>query len=182
MEKERPVAATDRGGVDTPISEPGSIAVSFEDFFEVEHDRLLGALYLIAGNRHDAEELMQDAFVKVWERWDWVQSLANPTGYLYRIALNAWRMRLRRAAVAARRVIRMRGPRDAFEEVEIREDVRRALATLTPRQRTALVLTELLGYPPTEAAHTMRITPGAVRALTTQARAALRRSMGAAGD
>jgi RNA polymerase sigma-70 factor (ECF subfamily) len=91
-------------------------------------------------------------------------------------------MRLRRAAMAARRMMRVTSRRDPFDEVEIREDIRQALATLTPRQRAALVLTELLGYPATEAAETLRVKPSTVRTLTTQARAALRRSMGAASE
>ena len=42
---------------------------SFEDFFEQTHQRLFGGLCLITGNRHEAEEVMQDAYLKVWERW-----------------------------------------------------------------------------------------------------------------
>jgi DNA-directed RNA polymerase specialized sigma24 family protein len=41
----------------------------FDEFFEVEHERLFKALYFVTGNRHDAEELIQDAFLKLWERW-----------------------------------------------------------------------------------------------------------------
>ncbi len=76
-----------------PVADEAALSNSFEDFFEIEHDRLLGALYLVTGNKHDAEELMQEAFVRVWERWDLVQAFANPTGYLYRTAMNAFRMR-----------------------------------------------------------------------------------------
>jgi hypothetical protein len=42
----------------------------FDEFFEEEHERLFKALYFVTGNRHDAEELMQDAFLSLWERWD----------------------------------------------------------------------------------------------------------------
>ncbi len=42
----------------------------FDVFFEEEGDRLFKALYFVTGNRHDAEELTQDAFLKLWERWD----------------------------------------------------------------------------------------------------------------
>ena len=42
----------------------------FDEFFEEEHERLFKALYFVTGNRHDAEELMQDAFLRLWERWD----------------------------------------------------------------------------------------------------------------
>jgi len=53
----------------------------------------------------------------------------------------------------------------------------RALASLTPRQRAAIVVTELLGYPPKDAAEVLGVRASTVRALTTQARAALRGTM-----
>jgi RNA polymerase sigma-70 factor (ECF subfamily) len=152
-------------------------ALSFEDFFEIEHERLLGAMCLITRNRYEAEELMQDAFLKLWERWDVVQSLAKPTGYLYRTAINLWRMRRRRLLVAARHPFVAAAQTDAYEEVDLREDVARYLASLTPRQRAAVVLTELLGFPPSEAADILKVAPSTVRALTTQGRAALRSSL-----
>ena len=157
-----------------------AIAQSFEDFFEVEHDGLMGALYLVTGDRHEAEEAMQEAFVRVWERWDVVQSFSNPTGYLYRVAINVWRMRQRRLRVAARRLTRAPRVSDAFEDVELREDVRRALASLPARKRAALVLTDLLGYPASEAAVALRVRPSTIRSLTTQARASLRVTLGEA--
>jgi DNA-directed RNA polymerase specialized sigma24 family protein len=54
-----------------------------------------------------------------------------------------------------------------------RDSVARALATLTPRQREAVVLTELLDCATVEAAEIMRIRPATVRVLVSQARAAL---------
>lgn len=155
-----------------------AIAQSFEDFFEVEHDGLMGALYLVTGDRHEAEEAMQEAFVRVWERWEVVQSFSNPTGYLYRTVINVWRMRQRRLRVAARRLTRAPNASDAFEEVELREDVRQALASLPARKRAALVLTDLLGYPASEAASALRVRPSTIRSLTTQARASLRVTLG----
>ena len=78
---------------------------SFEAFFEAEHGRLLRALYLVTGNAEEAEELMQDAFVAVWERWDRVRTMDEPTGYLFRTAMNRYRSRLRRTARATRRAV-----------------------------------------------------------------------------
>jgi RNA polymerase sigma-70 factor (ECF subfamily) len=161
----------------SPLDEDGPVAFaqSFDDFFEVEHERLLGALYLVTGNLPEAEDLMQDAFVKVLQRWDLVQSLADPTGYLYRTAMNGFRTKYRRARMVVRKTMSLgRSEVDRFSEVEMREEVRRALAGLTPRQRAAIVLTELLGYPPSEAARSLGIKASTVRALTTQARATLR--------
>ena len=161
-----------------PAADAHASAPGFEDFFDEERDRLLGALYVVTGNRADAEELMQDAFLKIWERWDFVSSLDNPTGYLYRTAMNAFRMRYRHALVAARRLLPGHTRTDDFDEVEIREDVRNALRGLHPRQRAAIVLTELLGFSSSEAGRTLGIKSSTVRALSTQARAALRRAIG----
>jgi DNA-directed RNA polymerase specialized sigma24 family protein len=42
----------------------------------------------VTGNRHDAEEITQDAFMRLRERWDSMGRIEDPTGYLYRVALN----------------------------------------------------------------------------------------------
>jgi len=149
-------------------------SAGFDAFFADEHERLFRALYFVTGDRQDAEELMQDAFLKVWERWDRVSKVDDPQGYLFRAALNGFRMRRRRAATALRKLSLTAPDRDLFQESEIRADVRRMLLSLSPRQRAALVLTDLLGYSSDDAAHILRIRPSTVRALATQGRNALR--------
>ena len=151
----------------------------FDTFFEEEHERLFKALYFVTGNRHDAEELMQDAFLRLWERWDDIGSIADPTGYLFRVALNGFRMRRRRATTALRKVTPVVEERDGFLEAEMRADVRQLLLGLTPRQRAALLLVDLLGYPCEQAARILRVRPSTVRALATQGRRALRATEGA---
>ncbi len=151
---------------------------SFDAFFGAEHERLFKALYFVTGNRHDAEELMQDAFLKLWERWD-DRRIEDRTGYLFRAALNGFRMRRRRAAIAVRKVLPVTERRDVFLDAEMRADVRRLLVEVTPRQRAALVLVDLFGYPAEQAARILRVRPSTVRALATQGRKALRATEGA---
>ena len=151
----------------------------FDEFFEDEHERLFKALYFVTGNRQDAEELMQDAFLRLWERWDQIGAISDPTGYLFRVALNGFRMRRRRAAVALRKLAPVTTEADAFAEAEMRADVRRLLLGLTVRQRAALLLVDLLGYPSEQAARILRVRPSSVRALATQGRRALRAKEGA---
>jgi RNA polymerase sigma-70 factor, ECF subfamily len=159
-------------GADHPL-----VAVPvFDEFYAQERDGLFGALVLITGNRHEAEELTQEAFVAVWERWSRVAGMENPAGYLYRTAMNGFRKRRRRAAVALRRTMRPAEHRDLFAEAEDRQVVARALAGLSPRQRAALVLTELLEFSSEEAGGVLSIRPATVRALASQGRAAIRRS------
>jgi RNA polymerase sigma-70 factor, ECF subfamily len=151
----------------------------FDEFFEDEHERLFKALYFVTGNRQDAEELMQDAFMKLWERWDQIDRISDPTGYLFRVALNGFRMRRRRSATALRKFAPVMEERDLFAEAEMRADVQRLLLGLTVRQRAALLLVDLLGYPSEQAARILRVRPSTVRALATQGRRALRAKEGA---
>ena len=153
-------------------------AERFEDFYESEHDRLYRALYLLTGRSHEAEELMQEAFVRVWERWALRGSPDDPVAYLYRTAMNAFRMGYRRAQLSIRRLASPGLPRDRFGEVEVAEDLKRAMEGLTRRQREAIVLTAFLGYEPAEAATILKIRSSTVRALTTQARSVMRDRLG----
>jgi RNA polymerase sigma-70 factor (ECF subfamily) len=150
----------------------------FSAFFADEHERLFKALYFVTGNRADASELMQDAFLKLWERWDSIDRIEDPAGYLFRVALNGSRMRARAARRAAKRLVAIDTAVDPFEEVNLREDVRLMLTRLAPRQRAALVLLDLYGYGSEEAAKIMGIRPSTVRALATPGRAVLRSSGG----
>ena len=146
----------------------------FDSFFEDEYERLFKAMYFVTGSRQDSEDILQDAFLKLWERWDRIDQIADPTAYLFRVALNGFRMTRRRAAMAMRKVVRVDPEPDAFSQAEMRADVRLLLLGLTPRQRAALLLVDLFGYPSEQAARILRIRPSTVRALATQGRKALR--------
>jgi DNA-directed RNA polymerase specialized sigma24 family protein len=115
----------------------GNDAAAFEDFFRGQTQSLFAHLCLITGNRAEAEELAQDAFLKVWERWDRVADMEEPTGYLYRTAMNLFRKRYRRAVLALRKTVSEELRRDEFATVEDRSIVARALVGLAPRQRAA---------------------------------------------
>jgi RNA polymerase sigma-70 factor (ECF subfamily) len=153
----------------------------FRTFFEDEHRALFKALYFVTGDRADAADLMQEAFLKLWERWDRIDTIDDPRAYLFRVALNGWRMRARAARRAAKRTIPLGVVRDAYDDVDIREDVRRMLQAVTPRQSLALVLLDLYGYGSEDAARIMGIRPSTVRALATQGRAVLREHGGPHG-
>lgn len=149
----------------------------FEDFYADEARTLFRRLWLVTGSRSEAEELMQDAFVQVWERWDRVGSMENPTGYLYRTAMNLFRKRYRRALLAVQRTVRVAPPADDFADADDRQVVRHVLAALPPRQRAALVLTEMLGFSSKEAGRALGVTDATIRSLTRHGREAFRKVM-----
>jgi len=169
------VAALDAGWNDAPgmrVDPPAS----FEEFFHLERDRLFRVMFVITKNRHEAEDLSQDAFARVWERWDSVGAMENPAGYLHRTAMNLFRNRYRRALLAARRGVGITRQEDAFEVVDDRHVAMQALNSLAPRQRAAIVLTEVLQYTAEEAGSMLGIRAATVRALHFQARSALKSS------
>ena len=146
----------------------------FSAFFREESPKLFSALYLITGNQADAAEIMQEAFLKLWQRWASIDRIHDPTAYLFRVALNGSRTRSRAARRAARRLVRVEPARDLFDEIELREDVRQLLLGLAPRQRAALLLLDMFGYGSGEAARIMGIRRSTVRALAAQGRTVLR--------
>ena len=150
---------------------------TFEEFFTTNSQDLYGSLWLVTRHRFEAEEIAQEAFLKVWERWDRVAEMDDPVGYLYRTAMNVWRSRGRRAAVAIRRVVHAIPTDDDLVVIEERDVVVRALAPLTPRQRAALVLTDLLGLTSEEAGKALGVRPSTVRVLAARGRDRLRDEM-----
>jgi RNA polymerase sigma-70 factor, ECF subfamily len=150
---------------------------SFEMFFQREKSDLFGLLCIVTRNRHEAEELTQEAFVRVLERWDRVGTMKDPRGYLYRTAMNAVRSRYRRSLLAARRTLGFTRPDDAIAVVDERDAAMRALADLSPQQRAAVVLVDLLDLSSDEAARVLGIRPSTLRMHTSRAHKALKGTM-----
>ena len=148
--------------------------VSFELFFAEQQVRLLRASFVLTGNPQEAEELTQEAFLSVWERWDRVAVMKDPIGYLYRTALNRQRSKRRILLRAAKSLVGATNDGDAFAAADERDAMARALAHLSPRQRAAIVLTSMLGFGTEEAARILDVRPATVRSLTSQGRAAMR--------
>jgi RNA polymerase sigma factor (sigma-70 family) len=155
------------------------VRLTFEDLFADQHERLYRALYLIIGNSHEAEELMQDAFLHVLERWERID---DPAGYLYRSALNSTRSRFRRLKLSAKRTLTPGQPEDAFAAADLRDEMVRGLRALPERQRAALVLLDLLDYRSEDAAELLGITAATVRSLASHGRAAMKLSLEADDD
>lgn len=148
---------------------------SFEEFYETTFRRLFTALCLVTGNRHEAEEIAQEAFLRVFERWDRVGELEDPTGYVFRVSMNVFRNRFRRASLGVRRALSLApAETDDLAAVETRDELVRLLRELNPQQRAAVLLTSILDYSAEEAGRMLGIGPSSVRSLTTRARARMK--------
>jgi RNA polymerase sigma-70 factor (sigma-E family) len=167
---------TDPAPVETVDRRPDE---TFEAFFDANASRLYRAMYLVGCDAAEAEDLAQEAFVRVWERWGRVKGMADPVGYLYRTAMNDQRSRWRHRGVQAKHAGEQ-GPnrRDPLAQVDDRDAVIRALGTLPKRTRAALVLIDYLGYSSEQAARVLGVRAATVRSLASQGRKALRERTG----
>jgi RNA polymerase sigma-70 factor, ECF subfamily len=169
----RPAPAGDAATALAPMTAVDRVG-DFEAFYERERTRVFRAMCLIAGDRIEADDLTQDAFLRLWERWDRLDGVDDVTAYLFRVAINEHKMRRRRRAIARRIGVISTIARDELEAVETRHRVDAMLERLPRRQREALVLTGYLELTGETAARAMRTTPENVRSLASQARRACR--------
>ena len=148
--------------------------LAFEEFFQEEYADLVRALYLLTANQSEAEELAQETMARIYAQWDRVRSMDSPGGYAYRVAVNLNRQRVRHLAVRMRRALAMRPNPNSQEAPDIRTELKEAIRSLSTGQREAFLLIEWLGFTAEEAARTLRIAPGSVRARVHRARAVLK--------
>ena len=159
---------------------PAAREVDFESFFREEHPRVFRLAYLLSGDRAEAADVAQEAMARALERWDRVRAMASPGGYVVRTAVHLHHRRLRRLRLRSREVDSGVVPAevDPASRAAARSDVMRALMSLPPGQRQALVLTEWLGLDSAEAGRVLGIGPSSVRARVHRARAAFKEALG----
>ena len=160
-------------GADTLAEPTLSFHESFVRLFRAHHQRLYRYLQRLSGDPDLAADLAQETFIRLYRRGALPDS---PEAWLISVAMNLFRNRYRRALLATRRGVGITRQEDAFEVVDDRHVAIQALSSLAPRQRAAIVLTEVLRYTAEEAGSMLGIRAATVRALHFQARSALKNS------
>ena len=135
--------------------------------------------YLLTFDRGVAEDLVQDAFVRVSGRLTHLRSPDAFGRYLRRTVVNLSRNHLRRQRVHRAYLERHGGGEEAVEGPTAASlAVRQALRDLPERQRTAIVLRFWLDVPEAEAAEILRCRPGTFRSLVSRGMQSLRIAIG----
>ncbi|MEU7588824.1 SigE family RNA polymerase sigma factor [Micromonospora sp. NPDC049230] len=151
-----------------------SRGAEFDDFVRTRSVVLLRVAFLLTGDRHAAEDLLQEVLEQVYLRWRRVRS--SPEAYARRAlvnrSINRWRWR-------ARRPERALGDhdgvaRDHADAVAVRELVVGALRALPARQRAVVVLRYLEDLPVADVAAAMACSEGAVKSHASRGLARLR--------
>lgn len=149
---------------------------SFREFVENRSSALLKtAVLLSGGDRHTAEDLLQNALIKAAGRW---HRIDEPEAYvrqiLYRQQISRWRLKWPRRELSVAEPPDTGANPDASAAAELRLVMRGALARLTARQRTVLVLRYFEDLPEAEVARLLGCSVGTVRSTTHRSLARLR--------
>ena len=159
---------------------------AWDDVVRMHGPRVYRLAYRLTGNAHDAEDLTQDVFVRVF------RSLSSYTpgtfeGWLHRITTNLFLDNMRRKArirfealsddAPDRLADHEPTPAQAYDEAHWDDDVQRALDSLAPEFRAAVVLCDIEGLSYEEIADVLDIKLGTVRSRIHRGRAHLREAL-----
>jgi RNA polymerase sigma-70 factor (ECF subfamily) len=168
-------AMTERAGVPT-----------WDEIVEQHSDRVYRLAYRLTGNPHDAEDLTQEVFVRVFRSLD-SYTPGTFEGWLHRITTNLFldqarrKQRIRFDALSDERADRLRSnqptPDLAYADQRFDDDVERALQALPPDFRAAVVLCDVEGLTYEEIAAILGAKLGTVRSRIHRGRAMLREAL-----
>jgi RNA polymerase sigma-70 factor (sigma-E family) len=142
--------------------------MEFDEYVAARGPALERYAFVLTGDAQRSQDLVQTALVKAYRRWRWVVRAGHPDAYVRRIVTTSyldWR-RLRSSGeqpVETLPDVAASGA-DPADRVADRDEVRRALATLTPQQRAVLVLRHYEGYDDAAIAAVLGCSEGTVRA------------------
>lgn len=154
---------------------------AFGELVRRHRDRLWAVALRTLGDREEAADALQDAFVSAYRAAGRFEGRSAVTTWLHRIVVNACLDRARRKAarpaVPLPEDLDQRIPAPAGEDPAVRGETRdvllSALATLPAEQRAALVLVDMEGYPVDEAAKVLDVAPGTIKSRCARGRARL---------
>jgi RNA polymerase sigma-70 factor (ECF subfamily) len=172
------------GSYDEAVAGPA--VPSWEQIVDGHSDPVYRLAFRLTGNRHDAEDLTQEVFVRVFRSLDTYQP-GTFEGWIHRITTNLFldqarrKQRIRFDALSDDRADRIHSelptPDTAYTDQTFDDDVERALSTLPPEFRAAVVLCDVEGLSYDEIAEILEAKLGTVRSRIHRGRAMLRSAL-----
>ncbi len=146
---------------------------AFDAFYQASFGRVVGQIYAMCGNLTEAQDCVQEAFVRAWDKRKQLDQDSSPEAWVrtvaYRLAVSRWR----KARQAFRQPDRALEPMTSMSPDPTRVALQRALAQIPPDQRRVIVLHHLCDMPVADIAHEVGAPVGTVKARLSRGRAAL---------
>jgi RNA polymerase sigma factor (sigma-70 family) len=154
--------------------------IAIREFLYTSYPRLVAAVALVCGSRPAAEDAVQEALLRAWERSEKGEEIESLDAWVTTVSLNLARSGLRRLRSERSAKARLRRPlgTDHAADTERAVDVERALLSLPRRQREAVVLRYYLQFDTREVATALGIHEGTVKSTLSRARASLSDRLG----
>jgi len=150
--------------------------VTFEEYVATRAPSLLRLAGVLAGDRHLAEDVVQEALVRAGQRWEHIEALGAPDAYVRRMVVNeylSWRRKWSRQ-VSRPEVALDRTVPDPADRIVQRDDLAERIGRLPARQRAAIVLRFYDDLPNAAIADVLGCSVGTVRSHISHALSALR--------
>ena len=148
-------------------------STSFDAFYRETRARVVHSLYAMTGDAAEAQDVVQEAFARAWQRWDQVGGYESPEGWVrtvaWRLAINRWRRARNRLRAHVRHGAEGSTPAPSEDNVAIVA----ALRMLPAEQRMAIVLHHLVGRSVAEIARETGTPEGTIKARLARGRRAL---------
>lgn len=146
---------------------------AFDEFYAASYRHLVGGIYAICGDLAEAQDCVQEAFIRAWDKRRTLDADQSPEAWVrtvaYRLAVSRWR-RARKALAPPDRAY---APRTPAEPSVSRVALTRALQQLPANQRRAIVLHHLYDLSVADIARETGVATGTVKARLSRGRAAL---------
>ena len=149
----------------------------FPEFFTSQYGRLRRLGFLLTGDWAQAEDLAQEALVRVYWRWSLVRRQAHPEAYARKVLVNRHRSLLRRLRLEARHAQQARVEAPGLGRRDDLLALQAAIRRLPARQRAVLVLRYHEDLTEREVARLLRIPVGTVKSSANRALTRLRRDL-----
>jgi RNA polymerase sigma factor (sigma-70 family) len=153
----------------------------FDTFFRETFVAVARAAALVARDPGVGQDLAQEAFFRLYERWPRMESAEHARRFAFRVAINLARSHLRKYLRVTLAGLEPR--RKGFEQIAQVDqwlEIRAALSGLSPRRRAAVVLIDYVGMDAGETGDVLGISAGTVRAHLMRGRRDMRKRLGLA--
>ncbi|MBD3285708.1 sigma-70 family RNA polymerase sigma factor [candidate division WOR-3 bacterium] len=148
---------------------------ALEKIYENHVPMVYNLCYRMLGNRADAQDATQDAFVKVYRNLDKFRGRAKLSTWIYRITMNHCIDRLRRKRLKTVQISEMQASPKRSHDTRIA--LEKAISDLSPSYRSVFILHDVQGFRHAEIAEILNITPGSSKSLLHRSRSILRKKL-----